>query len=203
MRSRSIALFACLFLLAGAACGGGEEDSPSDAAESSAPGEETSPSPASGMESAGTAESKSGDFTVSIPEGWVSEAPNETSEMYLLNEATVGMELGILSGPLAGGAPALTEYLQGQLDQVSAFTNVTEVTDLTPLDYPVAESPATYFDWYFRADLGGTETDMVERRVAFEQSGRLYEMKLQSPAEFADEAFEALDHVLQSWAFGG
>ena len=112
MRSRFIALFACLVLLTGAACGGGEEDTPSGAAESSAPAEASSPSAEPGMESAGTAESKSGDFTVSIPEGWVSEAPNETSEMFLRNEATVGMELGILSGPLAGGEPALAEYLQ-------------------------------------------------------------------------------------------
>lgn len=196
MRSRLLAGFVSALLLFGAACGGSEETPTEDSAASPSHASESS------VASAGTAESRSGDFTVSIPEGWVSEPGNETSELYLRNETQPGMELSVVAAPIAGGEAELTDYVEGQREQVGAYTNVTEVTEAAPLDYPVADAPATTFDWFFRADTGAGKTDLVERRVVFVQTGRLYEMKLQSPVEQSEEAFAALDHILQSWSFG-
>lgn len=194
MRSRLTAVVTGALLTLGA-CAGDEADGPLERAspQQAASAEPTAPS-------AGTAEARSGAFTVSIPEGWVSEEANETSELYMRNEAEAGVELGIASSPIAS-PDGLVEYVEGQREQVGQFTNVTEVTEGAPLEYPVADEPATTFDWFFTAEIAMGETDLVERRVAFVHLGRLYDVKLQSPVEGSQEAFTALDQILGSLAF--
>ncbi len=195
MRSRLAAVVAGALFLTLGACSGDEGEG---LVESGSPQQSASAEPTAG--STGTAEARSGAFTVSIPEGWVSEETNETSELYLRSEAEAGVEIGVASSPIAS-ADGLTEYVEGQREQVGQYTNVTEVTDASPLEYPVGNDPATTFDWFFTADLDNEETDLVERRVIFVHSGRLYDVTLQSPVETSEGAFTALDQVLGSLAF--
>lgn len=191
MRSRLLAAVLSALVLIIPACGGDDEQEAPEVAESETPA----------LESVGTLDSKSGTFTVSIPEGWTGGEPNETSEIFMQNEAIPDIQLGVASAPVLGDEAEVTEYIEGQREQVEAFTNVTEVTEAAPLEYEIAGNSATFFDWFFNAETEAGPTDLIERRVIFASEGTLYDIKLQAPVAQQEEATTALDQILQSWEF--
>ncbi|MCU1498666.1 MAG: hypothetical protein JWM47_2619 [Acidimicrobiales bacterium] len=157
-----------------------------------------SPTTAPDRTVAGTAEADS--FTIGLPQGWEQAEANETTDLYVKHATLPDVELAVRSSPMAGGAAAATESLEGQREVLEGYTNTDEVTEATEVD--AAGDGAQAFDWLFTADgSDGTEAQFHQRRIMIARGAELYDVTFQAPEARFDELEADLTLMLESWDF--